>query len=111
MAAKAKSGSKSGKPATKSEVLSHLAESTGLSRKEVSAVLEQLGGMISKNLRRGGPGVFALPGLLRFKVIDKPAQPERPGVNPFTGQPTVFKAKPARRVVKAVPLKALKSMV
>lgn len=112
MAAKAKSGAnKSGKAATKGEVLTQLAESTSLSRKQVSTVLEQLSDLIAKSLRRGGPGVFALPGLLRFKVIDKPAVPERPGTNPFTGEPTTFKAKPARRVVKAVPLKGLKSMV
>jgi nucleoid DNA-binding protein len=112
MAAKAKGGgNKSTKPATKGEVLSQLADATGLSRKQVSSVLDQLGEMITKSLRKGGPGVFGLPGLLRFKVIDKPAQPERPGTNPFTGEPTIFKAKPARRVVKVAPLKALKSMV
>ncbi len=111
MAAKTKSASKASKAVTKSEAIRRLAEASDLSRKQVSAVLDQLAVMITKSLQRGGTGVFALPGLLRFKVVDKPAQPERQGVNPFTGEPTTFKAKPARRVVKAAPLKALKGMV
>lgn len=99
----------SAKPATKSEILAALAEKTELSRKQVSAVFDQLAAMISRSLQRGSP--FNLPGLLKLKVINKPAVPERQGINPFTKEMTTFKAKPARRVVKAVPLKALKDMV
>ena len=55
--------------------------------------------------------VFNVVGLLKLKVVRKPATKERPGTNPFTGEATIFKAKPARNVVKALPLKALKDMV
>ena len=62
-------------------------------------------------LFEGAAGIFTLPGLLKIKVINKPATKARKGINPFTGEPAVFKAKPARRVVKVLPLKALKEMV
>ncbi len=99
------------KPMTKSEVTNALAEATGLSRKEVTNFFDELGGVIAKNLGKGGPGVFNVPGLMKIKVVRKPATKERPGTNPFTGEPTIFKAKPARNVVKVQPLKNLKEMV
>jgi nucleoid DNA-binding protein len=98
------------KPPTKSEILAHISEETELSRKQVSAVFEALTGLIEKNLKPRGPGLFSLPGLLKIKVIKKPATKARKGINPFTGEETVFKAKPARKVVKVLPLKALKEM-
>jgi nucleoid DNA-binding protein len=105
-----KSGSNS-KPPTKSEILNHIASETDLSRKQVAAVFESLGGMINKSLSSRGPGLFNVVGLMKIKVIKKPATKERKGINPFTGEETVFKAKPARKVVKVQPLKALKDMV
>ncbi|NND65372.1 MAG: DNA-binding protein [Gammaproteobacteria bacterium] len=99
------------KAPTKSQVLSTISEETGLTRKEVSAVFESLNTMIKKNLSNRGPGVFALPGLLKMSVVKKAATKEREGVNPFTGEPTIFKAKPARRVVKLRALKGLREMV
>ena len=96
------------KPMTKTEILNALAEGTGLSKKEVGGVLDQLGELIGDNLGKKGPGVFNVPGLMKVKVIRKPATPEREGINPFTKEPTVFKAKPARNVVKILPLKGLK---
>ncbi|MDH5762921.1 MAG: HU family DNA-binding protein [Nitrospinota bacterium] len=105
-----KSGSNS-KPPTKSEILNHIASETDLSRKQVAAVFESLGGMINKSLSSRGPGLFNVVGLMKVKVIKKPATKERKGINPFTGEETVFKAKPARKVVKVQPLKALKDMV
>ncbi len=99
------------KPPTKTEILNHIAEETGLSRKEVGAVLDSLNGLIEKNLKPRGAGVFNLPGLLKIKVIKKPATKARKGINPFTGEETVFQAKPARKVVKVLPLKGLKDMV
>jgi nucleoid DNA-binding protein len=99
------------KPPTKSEILSQIAETTELSRKQVSAVLESLAGLIGQNLGKKGPGVFTLPGLVKIKKVHKPATKARKGINPFTGEETMFKAKPARNVVKAVALKGLKSMV
>jgi nucleoid DNA-binding protein len=99
------------KPRSKSEVYNALADATGLSKKQVGSVLEAMAGLIESDLSKKGPGVFNVPGLLKLKVIRKPATKAREGVNPFTGEPTVFKAKPARNVVKAQPLKALKDMV
>lgn len=96
---------------TKSEVTNALSEATGLSRKEVTAFFDELGGLIAKNLGKSGPGVFNVPGLMKIKVQRKPATKERKGINPFTGEETVFKAKPARNVVKVQPLKNLKEMV
>ena len=98
------------KPATKSEILSNIAEATELSRKQVASVFEALSGQIKAAVGKKGPGVFALPGLLKITVIQKPATPARKGINPFTKQEQMFKAKPARRVVKVRPLKALKDM-
>ncbi len=100
-----------GKSITKSETFAKLAEATGLSRKQVASVFDELSKLIEHNLGKKGPGVFALPGLAKLKVVRKPAVPARKGINPFTKQEQMFKAKPARNVVKAVPLKALKDMV
>lgn len=100
-----------GKPPTKSEILGHISEETGLTRKEVSSVFESLNVVIKKSLGRRGPGVFTIPGLVKVKRVNKPATKARKGINPFTGEETTFKAKPARNVVKAVCLKALKEMV
>ena len=99
------------KPPTKSEILNHISDDTELSRKQVSAVLDSLAGLIEKNVKARGPGFFNLPGLLKIKVIKKPATKARKGINPFTGEEAVFKAKPARKVVKVLPLKGLKDMV
>lgn len=99
------------KPPTKSEILNHISDDTELSRKQVSAVLDSLAGLIEKNVKARGPGVFNLPGLLKIKVIKKPATKARKGINPFTGEEAIFKAKPARKVVKVLPLKGLKDMV
>jgi nucleoid DNA-binding protein len=100
-----------GKPATKSEVLASIAATTQLSRKQVASVFEALAGVIKTAVGKKGPGVFALPGLLKIVVVQKPAVPARLGINPFTQQQQMFKAKPARKVIKVRPLKALKDMV
>jgi len=100
-----------GKPATKSEVLAGIAATTQLSRKQVASVFEALAGVIKTAVGKKGPGVFALPGLLKIVVVQKPAVPARLGINPFTKQQQMFKAKPARKVIKVRPLKALKDMV
>ena len=98
------------KPATKSEILAGIAKTTELSRKQAASVLEALAGMIGTAVGKKGPGVFAVPGLMKITVIQKPAVPARKGINPFTKQEQMFKAKPARRVVKVRPLKGLKDM-
>src|SRR5437588_803221 len=99
------------KPMSKSEVLNSLSEVTELSRKQVASVLESLSALISKNLGKKGSGVFAVPGLMKITVQHKPATKPRKGINPFTGQEMMFKAKPARNVVRIRPLKSLKDMV
>ena len=99
------------KPPTKSEVMNSIAETTGLARKEVVSVFDALNHMIEANLKPRGPGMFSVPGLMKIRVNKKPATKARKGINPFTGEETTFKAKPARKVVKVTPLKNLKDMV
>jgi nucleoid DNA-binding protein len=98
------------KAPTKSEIVKSIAETTQLSRKQVGGVCDALGGLIGKNVGKKGPGTFVIPGLLKIAVIQKPATKARKGINPFTKQEQMFKAKPARRVVKIRALKALKDM-
>jgi nucleoid DNA-binding protein len=107
----ASSNGGSTKPRTKSDIFKTVAEKTGLSRKQVASVFDNVGTLIKKDLGGKGPGVFTLPGLVKIKVVKKPATKARKGINPFTGQEMMFKAKPARKVVKTQPVKALKSMV
>ena len=99
------------KPASKSEILSAIAENTELSRKQVAAVFAALAEQVGYAVGKKGPGVFAVPGLVKIKVVHKPATKARKGINPFTKQEQMFKAKPARNVIKAQPLKKLKQMV
>jgi nucleoid DNA-binding protein len=99
------------KPMNKTEMLAALSENTGLTKQQVAGLFEELAKLIGKNLGAEGPGVLAIPGLMQIKVVRKPATPERKGINPFTKEETVFKAKPAKNVVKIVPLKGLKDMV
>jgi len=100
------------KPPTKSEIYAKIVDDTGLTRKDVAAVFESLNGQIKKNLGgRSAPGTFTIPGLLKLRVVKKPARKARKGVNPFTGEEMMFKAKPASKIVKASALKGLKDMV
>jgi nucleoid DNA-binding protein len=108
---KKSAASSNGKPRTKSELYSTLAEKTDLTKKQVGMVFDELGTVIKKDLSTRGPGVVNVAGLMKIKVQKKPATKARKGINPFTGEETVFKAKPARKVVKVQPLKALKEMV
>ncbi len=91
---------------TKSEFVSVLARESGLDKKQAQATLESLSKIVIQQLKQGGE--VMIPGLLKLNVVEKPATPEREGINPFTKQPTIFKAKPARKVIKARPVKALK---
>lgn len=96
---------------SKSEMLNAIAESTQLSRKQVSAVFDSLSEVIRNDLGKKGPQLVTVPGLMKISVVRKPATKERKGINPFTGEETTFKAKPARNVVKIRALKGLKAMV
>jgi nucleoid DNA-binding protein len=99
------------KPLSKSEVMATLAEKTGLPKKDVATLFDELSDLISKQLGKRGPGLFTVPGLMKLRVIRKPATKARRGINPFTKEETIFKAKPAKNVVKISPLKSLKDMV
>lgn len=100
------------KPPTKSEILNNLAEATGLSKKEVTGVLEALTGEIEKNIAgRGSAGMFTIPGLCKIVVRNKPALPKRQVRNPGTGEMVWAKPRPASKQVKIRPLKGLKDMV
>ena len=102
---------KPAKSMTKSEIVTGIADATGLTRKDVNAVFEAMAAQIRKSLGRSGPGAYTIPGLMKLVVRRKPATEARKGINPFTGEETIFKAKPARNVVKIRPLKNLKDMV
>lgn len=96
---------------TKSQILAELSDKSGLSKKEVGTVLEGLSDIIERHIKKKAVGEFTLPGLLKITTVHKKAQKARKGINPFTGEETTFKAKPARTVVKVRPLKKLKEMV
>lgn len=98
------------KPTTKSEIFAFISEKTNLKRKDVVAVFDALSTLIERDLKKG-PGIVNLAGLMKIKVVNKPAVPARRGINPFTKEEVMFKAKPARNVVKVQPLKTLKDMV
>jgi nucleoid DNA-binding protein len=101
------------KAATKSEIMKSLAETTGLSKKQVATFFDELAKLMKKHLgkKAGAEAAFTLPGIAKFRVRTKPATPAKEGKNPFTGEPMMIKAKPARRVVRASPVKALKDAV
>jgi nucleoid DNA-binding protein len=95
---------------TKAQIISELADNTGLNKAQVNSVLDELGVVIERHIKKRAVGEFALPGLLKIKTVKKPARKARKGVNPFTGEATVFKAKPASTAVKVTALKRLKDM-
>ena len=100
------------KKMTKSQIITHIADKTGLKRKQVAAVFDSLGALARKELAKKGQAEFAiLPGLAKAKVRTKKAVPAGKWLNPFTKQMETRKAKPARRVVKLAALKGLKEMV
>ncbi len=91
---------------SKTEFVEALANQSGLEKKQVSAVLDSLNDLIYKELKAEHEVV--IPGLVKLVSVNKPAVPEHEGINPFTKEKTMFKAKPARKVIKPRPLKALK---
>ncbi len=99
------------KPRTKAEIMGLLADHAGVSKKEVLAVFDGITQLIEKDLSKRGPGALNLGGLMKVTVQRKPATKARKGINPFTGEEAMFKAKPARNVVKVRPMKAMKDLV
>jgi nucleoid DNA-binding protein len=102
---------KKAKSRTKAEIYASLAESSGLTKKQIAAVFDQLVELIKTDLGKKGPGEFTVPGLLKLSVKLKPATPARRGIDPFTKQMRDYPAKPASRKVRARALKALNDMV
>ncbi len=98
------------KPATKTELFTKLAEKTGIPKKDIASLFDVMHEVISEDLTKKGPGIFVIPGIVKFKVQNKPATAERKTINPFTKEPMTSPAKPARNVVKAVLLKSLKDL-
>lgn len=96
---------------TTAQVIGDIAESTGLTKKEVKLVLEGLGDVMNRHLKKGACGIFKFLNFFKITVVKKPATKARKGINPFTGEETVFKAKPASRKVKVRALKRVKDMV
>jgi len=97
-------------PMTKSQIFSTIADHTGLAHKQIASVFESLGALCERHLKKRGAGAFTIPNLAKCRVVRKPATKAHKGINPFTGEPTTFKAKPARNVVKVKPLKKMKEM-
>jgi nucleoid DNA-binding protein len=93
---------------TKSQILNEIAEHTELSRKQVSSVFEELELLVERSIKKRGLGEFTIPGLMKVMTVKKPAKKARKGINPFTGEEQMFKAKPASIAVKVRPLKKLK---
>ena len=100
-----------GKKLTKSQFVAEVAEKSGLSKKDAGTVLDAMSVVVIEQLGKKGPGEVIIPGLLKLNKVEKPATPERQGMNPFTKEPTTFKAKPASRSVRARPVKALKDAI
>lgn len=98
------------KPMAKSAIYQELANSTGLSKKQISSVLDELVELMKRQLKKG-PGVFALPGVLKVRIVHRPARKARMGRNPQTGEEIQIPAKPASKAVKAQALKNLKELV
>jgi nucleoid DNA-binding protein len=94
---------------SKGQILNAIAGSTGLSKREVGDVMNTLTDLVGHDL--AAAGIFTLPGVVKMQVRKKPATKARKGINPFTGQEIMIKAKPATNVVRARPLKALKDQL
>jgi len=100
----------SAKRLTKAQVIAEIAETAELDKKSVGRVFDGLTELIKKELRKPN-GEFVIPGLLKLRAIKKAATKDRTGINPFTKEPTTFAAKPASKVVRSRPVKALKDAI
>ncbi len=94
----------------KTQILTEIADNTELTKKQVQSVLDELADVIERHVKKRAVGEFVLPGLLKIAAVKKPAKKARKGINPFTGEETMFKAKPASIALKIRPLKKLKEM-
>lgn len=101
----------SDKRMNKSEFVNTLAKKSGLNKKQAASALNTINAMVAQQLGKQGPGEVLIPGLLKLNAVNQPATRQHEGVNPFTKQPMTYKAKPAHKVIKVKPLKALKDAV
>ena len=99
------------KPMSKSAIINELTQNTQLNKRQVSSVLDELGILIERHIKKRAPGQFTLPGLMKIEVKKRPATKKREGRNPRTGEKMIIKAKPAHRVVRIKPLKRVKDMI
>ncbi len=99
------------KPLSKSALLQAISDALGdrASRKQVEEMVDVLVAIGHRELKE--TGIFVLPGFAKFVLVDKPAQPAREGINPFTKEKQMFAAKPASKGVRAQPVKAIKDAV
>lgn len=109
--AKAFKPTTSSKVRTRSQVIAELATASDVKKTVVKEMFDNLATIIGADLSSRGPGVFSFFGLMKLKTVKKPATKERTGVNPFTGETQVFKAKPASKKVRVRPTKALNALV
>jgi len=100
-----------GKRMTKAQIIGAIADNTGLTKRQVTDVFENLKELVKRELGKRGPGEFVLPDLLKLKVKSVGATKDRPGINPFTKEETIIRGKPAHKKVRATPLKKLKDLV
>ena len=98
-------------PMSKSTMIKAMTDATGLAKRDVVSVIDCLTQVIEKHVKTGGPGSFVMPGLMKIKVVKKAARPARKGVNPFTGEEIMIKARPAYKAIKIKALKKMKEMV
>jgi len=101
----------SSKLMSKSQFVTTLAEKSGLTHMQAISALDSINAIVVQQLGEHGPGQVLIPGMLKLIVVDKPATPQHEGVNPFTKKPMTYQAKPARKVIKARPAKALKDAI
>jgi DNA-binding protein HU-beta len=92
--------------AQKSQLIAKIAAEHEVAKQDVRDVMRTLAATGYKELKKNG--VFLVPGFAKFVIIDKPAAKARKGTNPFNGEPMIFSAKPARRVVRARLIKPAK---
>ena len=93
---------------TKTQIVGTIDENTGLTKKQVSDVMQQMDALVEGSIKKRGAGEFTIPGMMKITTVRKPAVKARKGINPFTGEETMFKAKPASTAVKIRPLKKMK---
>ena len=93
---------------TKTQIVGSIADNTGLTKKQVGIAMGELEKLIEGSIKKRSVGEFTIPGLMKITTVRKPAVKARKGINPFTGEETTFKAKPASTAVKIRPLKKIK---